>query len=99
LPAGVVLSGGGAKLPGIVELAKRQLKLPAQLGYPQAVPDLPEQVDDPTFVTALGLVLWGSEFQEGSRHRLPFRLGGISVPRFLQEGVGRAKNLFRVFLP
>ena len=34
LPAGVVLLGGGAKMPGLVDLAKEGLKLPAQVGFP-----------------------------------------------------------------
>lgn len=33
LPGGIVLTGGGAKLPGIVELAKREFKLPCRIGY------------------------------------------------------------------
>lgn len=35
LPAGVVLTGGGAKIPGILELAKQELKLPIQIGIPE----------------------------------------------------------------
>jgi cell division protein FtsA len=34
LPAGAILTGGGAKLPGIVELAKKQLRLPVIIGLP-----------------------------------------------------------------
>ncbi|MCX6779975.1 MAG: cell division protein FtsA, partial [Candidatus Magasanikbacteria bacterium] len=34
LPSGVVFTGGGAKLPGITEAAKKYLRLPATLGYP-----------------------------------------------------------------
>src|SRR3989338_7317142 len=34
LPAGVILTGGGAKLPGIVDFAKKQLRLPISLGMP-----------------------------------------------------------------
>ena len=34
LPAGVILTGGGAKIGGLIELAKDTLRLPATLGYP-----------------------------------------------------------------
>jgi cell division protein FtsA len=34
LPAGAILTGGGAKLPGVVELAKKQLRLPVMIGLP-----------------------------------------------------------------
>ncbi|MFH1252820.1 MAG: cell division protein FtsA [Candidatus Uhrbacteria bacterium] len=59
LPAGVVLTGGGAKLQGITEAAKRVLRLPASLGTPIGVTSVVERVNDPSMSTAIGLVLWG----------------------------------------
>lgn len=35
LPAGAAITGAGAKIPDIVELAKQELKLPAQIGIPE----------------------------------------------------------------
>lgn len=67
LPAGVVLAGGGAKLSGIADLAKQELKLSAQvgavIGEQFEVDDeyLREVIGDPEFVVALGLVMWGKE--------------------------------------
>jgi cell division protein FtsA len=65
LPGGAVLVGGGARLPGIVELAKRELKLPAQIGL--VSPELFEtddaetaaRIEDPDYAVALGLTLFG----------------------------------------
>jgi len=59
LPAGVVLTGGGAKLHGIVEAAKQVLRLPASLGTSIGVTSVVERVNDPSMSTAIGLVLWG----------------------------------------
>ena len=56
LPAGVVLVGGGAKLPGLVELVKEKLKLPVQVGFPQGMEGVVDQVDDPGFATVCGLI-------------------------------------------
>jgi len=61
LPAGVVLTGGTAKLPGAVDLAKNILALPAQAGFPVPLGGLVDKVDDPSFATAVGLILWGLE--------------------------------------
>lgn len=61
LPAGAVLTGGTAKLPGAVDLAKNILGLPAQTGFPIHLGGLVDKVDDPTFVTSVGLILWGLE--------------------------------------
>ena len=57
LPAGVVLVGGGAKLPGLVELTKEKLKLPVQVGLPQGMEGIVDQVVDPGFATVCGLIL------------------------------------------
>ncbi len=61
LPAGVFFTGGGAQLPGLVELAKRKLRLPAALGYPLDIMSVTDKVNDLSFATAIGLVKWGSE--------------------------------------
>jgi cell division protein FtsA len=61
LPAGIVLVGGGAKLPQIVEFAKDSLGLPAQIGYPIRLGGILDKVDDPSFAVAIGLILWAQE--------------------------------------
>jgi len=57
LPAGVVIVGGGAKLPGLVEMAKEKLRLPVHLGYPNGLEGVVDQVDDPAFATVCGLIV------------------------------------------
>ncbi len=63
LPAGVVLCGGGAKMPNIAELARNELKLSAQIGVPDlsritsGSTDLSLQAEDPEYATAIGLLL------------------------------------------
>lgn len=67
LPAGVVLVGGGAKLPGIVDLAKRELKLASQIGIPDTTAldisngELNLQIEDPEFACSVGLISWGMD--------------------------------------
>jgi len=61
LPAGVVITGGTAKIPGVVDLAKDVLGLPSQAGFPIPLGGLVDRVDDPSFVTAIGLISWGKE--------------------------------------
>ncbi|MFA5133195.1 MAG: cell division protein FtsA [Patescibacteria group bacterium] len=64
LPAGAVLCGGGAKLDGIIDVAKKELRLPVTIGYPLDISSLSEKIGDPGFSTAIGLVKWGSELQD-----------------------------------
>lgn len=64
LPAGIVITGGGATLPGIVEIAKKRFRLPASLGYPVNLNTAVDKVNNLQFTTALGLALWGSSIAE-----------------------------------
>lgn len=84
LPAGIVLTGGGSKLPGIVEFAKGKLKLPVRLG------GLPENFTglqpDPKLATVCGLILHGADLEEES----PTLVNGI---------FSRIKKIFRIFIP
>lgn len=61
LPSGIVLTGGGSLMPGISELAKKQLKLPCRIGAPSGFNPL---IDDPRFAVACGLVTVGNEIEE-----------------------------------
>mgnify|MGYP001568351401 CR=1 FL=1 len=61
LPSGVVLIGGGAKLHGMVELAKKVLRLPVSLGYAQNITSSVDKTQDLSYMTAIGLVLWGNQ--------------------------------------
>lgn len=76
LPAGVVFTGGGAKLPGLVEAAKKSLRLPAVLGYPMNIQSVTDKVNDLSFSTAVGLVKWGSIMQ---KHGHTVREGGARI--------------------
>jgi cell division protein FtsA len=57
LPGGIVLTGGTAKLPGIDEVAREKLQLPARIGKLQNIGGLVDTVEDQTFTTVVGLML------------------------------------------
>jgi len=63
LPAGIILTGGGSKLEGMIEVAKSKMKLPASIGRPIGVSGVVDRTHDVSFSTAIGLVMWGSEVQ------------------------------------
>jgi len=67
LPAGVILTGGGAKMRGLIDIAKRKLRLPAGLGYPLNISSVTDKVNDLAFTTAIGLVQWGVLAQNSMR--------------------------------
>ena len=59
LPAGLILTGSGAKLSGMLEAAKATLRLPVSLGSAIGVTSVIDRANDPGLSTAIGLVLWG----------------------------------------
>lgn len=59
LPAGVVLCGGTAQLPGIRDLARNVLGLPTRKGEPQNLRGLVDTLQSPAFATSVGLLEWG----------------------------------------
>ena len=96
LPAGVVIIGGGAKIPGFIDLVKRELKLPAQIGFPVEFNGLADKMDDPVFATAVGLVLWGIEAElngKGGRGQ------SSKVISSMGNTVNKMKRWFKIFLP
>jgi cell division protein FtsA len=96
LPAGVVFAGAGAKLPGLVELAKKVMRLPATLGYPLNVVSVTDKINDLGFSTAIGLVKWGSEMTEGRENA-----GGRKMFNFRGVGKvgGQVKKWFKALIP
>lgn len=61
IPAGVVLTGGSSLMNGCPELAEEILGLPVRRGTPVDITGLREQVRDPKFSTALGLIRYGAQ--------------------------------------
>ncbi|ORU92985.1 MAG: cell division protein FtsA [Cycloclasticus sp. symbiont of Poecilosclerida sp. N] len=59
--AGVVLTGGSAKVEGVVELAEEVFHMPVRLGCPQYVSGLGEVVRNPIYATGVGLLLFGQQ--------------------------------------
>jgi len=91
LPAGAVLTGAGAKLPGMTELAREILKLPVQIGFPIEIDGIVDKIDDPSYATAIGLLVWGSRFESGKS----FSFGNFN----LKKTFGGMLDFIKNFLP
>ncbi len=67
LPAGLVLCGGTAQLPGLRELTRDLFSLPVQIGNPKNLSGLAEQVSNPGAAVAVGLVEWMPMWEDSGR--------------------------------
>ncbi len=88
LPAGIVLCGGVAELPGIQDLARDTIGLPTRIGKPRGLVGLVDRIDSPACATAVGLIRWGLM----SDRRRPLPRGGPAPLR-------RFAKWLRTFLP
>jgi len=58
IPAGLVITGGGANLPGIAELGQKVTRMPVRLGRPMKLQGVAEALEDPAHATGVGLLMW-----------------------------------------
>jgi cell division protein FtsA len=85
LRSGVVLTGGGAELEGLVEVAEGIFEGPVRRGIPAGVGGLTEVVSRPEWATATGLLLYGHRYKPSRRKRRGVaRLTG-SVSKMFKE--------------
>ena len=90
LNSGIVLTGGGAILEGMPEIAEQIFDLPIRRGAPTGIGGLADHVGSPAFATAVGLVLYGQ------RHRVAEVVRTTDLGAFGRVA-GRLKGLFREF--
>ncbi len=90
LGSGIVLTGGSAKMEGMIDLAEEVFHMPVRLGVPQYVGGLKGIVQNPIFATGVGLVLYGAKCREGRQYGAKPR-PGVGVKGLF----GRTKHWFQ----
>ena len=60
LGAGCVLTGGGAMLHGLLDVAESQLRAPARTGTPMRLSQMPGELAHPGFAAAIGMLLYAN---------------------------------------
>ncbi len=88
IPAGVVLTGGTAKMEGAVELAEEIFHMPVRLGLPLEVKGLNDVVHNPIYSTGVGLLHYGRNAQKDGRREAVFSNQGHTL-------MGRIKTWFQ----
>lgn len=88
LPAGIVLGGGTAQLPGIQELAKEVFAMPVRIGMPAPLEGLVEVIANPAHAVGVGLMAWNGAANGG------YQPSGSGL-----DVGGRLVRFVRLFLP
>jgi cell division protein FtsA len=85
IAAGIVMTGGSAKMEGAIELAEEVFHMPVRLGVPQYVEGLSDVVRNPIHATGVGLLLYGQEALQTSAEAAQSRLSPGSVFRRMRS--------------
>jgi cell division protein FtsA len=99
-PAGLVLTGGGAKTVGVIEISKRTLSMPARIGEPRGLSGLVDELSSPEFATATGLIHYGLKNTHlTSRSRPSLDIGGAMPKLPVKNIYDKLVNLIKSVLP
>lgn len=91
VPGGAVLAGGGAQMAGIPQAAEQILNMPSRLGgVPPGMVEAPEELLEPAYATALGLVC----FPQAALYASHVAAGRKAEPRWLRRIKGLFKDVF-----
>ena len=92
--AGLVLTGGTARLPNLDILAEQVTRMPARIGLPSRIFGLVDELHDPAYATGVGLLQWAMGEQDlAPAHRREPR------PTSLDALFKRIGNFVKVLLP
>lgn len=86
LAAGIVLTGGGSLMEGIVELAEQVFAMPTKVGRPTGIEGLSNIISNPMHSTGVGLILWGLRKPEEKRSE--------KEKNFVRKAAYKMKNWF-----
>lgn len=98
LPGGIVLTGGGSKLPGLTTLAKEVFGVPARVGLPKGVEGLSDGISDSSYSVLQGMLLYSIN-DEIQRGETKFKSKSSPFKKSSDEGIGKIFSTIRKLIP
>ncbi len=99
IPSGIVITGGGASTIGVTDAAKRMLAMPVRVAIPANIKGIIDEIGEPSFATAVGLVIYGGTIETQSS--LPFGFSMPKIPglKFDNKMFSKVISFIKSFLP
>ena len=88
IASGMILTGGGAIMDGMPELAEQIFNLPVRRGIPVGIGGLVDLVNSPIYATGVGLVLYGSKSEAQSRFKVGEQNVFSKVTQRMRDWIG-----------
>lgn len=99
IPAGIVLTGGGAQTVKIAEVAKKELNMSARVGKPLELEGLTTDIQKPSFATSIGLLYYGKK-RGGGTTESSFAGFGSMFKGLSGNGLGtKISEFFKSIMP
>jgi cell division protein FtsA len=97
--AGLVITGGTAGIPGIVELSELVLRMPVRTGVPRRIHGLADSLNSPAYATSVGLLQWAAAeaAPSGNGRRPNIKLPNVNVN--VNGFIGAAGRWLKTLLP
>jgi cell division protein FtsA len=99
IPAGLVITGGGAETVSIVEVAKKTMHLPARIGKPKEIEGITSDINRPTFATSIGLIEYAISQGAMSEAQSSFDFGSLFKGVKVGNLGEKVKKLFKSIIP
>ncbi len=99
VPAGVIISGGGAETIEIREVAKRVLNLPARIGMPKEIKGLTMDIHKPSFINSIGLLEYGRQRSDKITTGKGMNLDSVFQSILGKNLVGKISSIFKSLMP
>jgi cell division protein FtsA len=99
VPAGVIITGGGALTIGIADVAKRTLRLPARVGTPNDVKGITSDIRKPSFSASIGLIEYGRRLGPKSMPSEKFDITAILKQIPMKSLLRKISKIPQSFLP
>lgn len=97
-PAGIVVTGGGARTVGITDSAKRALAMPVRIGYPEGLKGIIDEVQDPAFAAVVGLIAYGAKSDVAETSSFGFSLPSLPGVK-MGKVPGKIFSFIKSFIP
>ncbi len=94
LSTGIVFSGGSASLRGIKDLAQQHLDIPVKIGHPKKLSGLADNIDDPAFSVAIGMVIYVDEMMR--KPRIMIKSYNTNIFGFISKLWKSIKEMFKL---
>jgi cell division protein FtsA len=97
--AGLVITGGTAGIPGIVELSELVLRMPVRTGVPRRIHGLADSLNSPAYATSVGLLQWAAAeaAPSGNGRRPNIKLPNVNVN--VNGFIGAAGRWLKTLIP